>query len=183
MSGSWTGGRRRIKSAKPPAKQTLITTPLLFAKRDKHGKINNPTEWSEPMLRQASAAWEEVLIFIFSDYYPARAEHSAVAQAVGVDLIDFIGSLNLQNITVMISPPGPVETIVSFAKQCLIDRGARIKQVKNPREVTPLNLRQFVEAPHLVWASKDEHHKARIDLDKMKSFSDLQSERKKQAAW
>lgn len=178
---SWTGGRKRLKPAPPPVKKTLLVVgPLLFSKRDRQGKIpfqdrlledGIEPEWSELMLRQAAKVWEEVLVF-FIPLLPIY------------DKLDkFLKPLNIPNIKLIMYPAGSTEEMTNFLKKLLIERGARIKPSKNPREITYINMRMHIEAPHMTWVSQNEHVKAKIDLDKPKSFMDLQSERKLKSSW
>lgn len=174
---SWTGGRKRTKLVPPSVKQTLIVvTPLLFAKRDRQGKVCKPVEWSELMLRQAANNWEEVLILLNSN--------ESILNENTRNLFRLLISLNISNIVqLVIYPTDNTEEMTNFLKTQLIQRGARIKPIRNPREVTYLNMRQHIEAPHMTWVSQNEHTKARIDLDKPKSFKDLQNERKQKSTW
>lgn len=160
-----------MKPAPTPTKKTLIAAPLLFAKRDKRGKIADPPVWSESMLQQASDVWEEVLVFIWPE------------TVVNQNLSNLVTLLGISNITVIDLPKTSTEELTNSVKKCIIDRGARIKPVKNPREVTYMNIRRHVDAPHMTWAGQDDHKKARIDLDKPKSFKDLQSERRLKSEW
>jgi len=176
---SWTGGRRRIKPAPITVKKTLIASPLLFTKRDKHGAIGDVPEWSEPMLRQVSEAWEEVLIFVYSGLGGSCVTASVLADS----LLKFLKPLSISNIIVIVPVGEDTETLTTYTKRCLVERGAKIKSVKNPREVTYMNLRKFIDAPHMHWAGNEDFKKAKVDLDKAKSFKDLQDERKRSASW
>jgi hypothetical protein len=176
---SWTGGRRRIKPASLAVKKTLIASPLLFTKRDKRGVIGDVPEWSETMLRQASKTWEEVLIFV----YPGHGGSCMTASVLADSLLKFLEPLSIPNIVVIVPAGDDTETLTTFTKRCLVERGAKIKSVKNPREVTYMNLRKFIDAPHMHWAGNEDFKKAKIDLDKAKSFKDLQDERKARASW
>lgn len=171
----WTGGRKRIKPTPIEHKDTLIANAELFIRRDKHNEVDRTfgaegVPWSMAMLRQASQAWEEVLIFITNKDYVES-------------LPNFLKTLGLPNVTAFVFPSRLTEERTSFMKQCLIERGARIKSVRNPREVTYMNLQKFIDAPHMTWAGANDHSKAKIEVDKPKSFSELQSERKRRSSW
>jgi hypothetical protein len=122
------------------------------------------------MLRQAATVWEEVLILVYPD-------------STAKSLKKAVKSLDISNIKVVQYPDGTAEELTAFAKKMLIAHGARIKSSKNPREVTYLNLQKFLDAPHMTWVGTDDHSKARIDLDKPRSFEDMERARKAKASW
>jgi hypothetical protein len=169
---AWTGDRKRIKPEPKPKKRTLVTTPLLFAKRDRKEDIvtDGPcVVWSLSMLKQASEKWEEVLVFCDLMY----AE----------DLSNLVKIQEFTNIMILTFEKTCTDSRTQFMKECLIERGAKIITTKNPREVTYLNIKKYINAPHFTWARADDHDKVGIDLDKPKSFKELQSERKTKATW
>lgn len=171
---TWTGDRKRIKPSAMTFKKTLVAHPELFLRRNKRGEIDYGTEtpdWSPAMLQQASEAWEEILIFV------------SASENYSPSLAPLLQSLGITNITILTYPAEKSEIQAQFMKQCLIERGARIKTVRNPREVTHLNMRAHIDAQHIHWAGANDHKKAKIDLDKPKTFKELQSERKTRASW
>jgi hypothetical protein len=168
---TWTGDRRREKPVKPVLKRILVADPMLFARRDKNNRINRiGLEWSELMLQQASSQWDEILIF-------------CAAEVELYQLQDKIKDMNLSNIIITFFPAKSTEAITNMVKDCLIQRGAQIKQTRNPREITYLNLNKYIRSPNIVFAKANDHHLAKIELDKPKSFKELQDERKSRAKW
>lgn len=168
---TWTGDRKRVKPEKPVLKRVLVADPYLFARRDKNNRINKLNiEWSEQMLREASEKWDEVLVF-------------CAAEVELYGLQDQINEMGISNIIITFYPAKSTESITNMIKDCLIERGAKIRSCKNPREITYLNLYKFVNAPNIVFAKSNDHTLAKISVDKPKSFKDLQHERKSRAEW
>lgn len=173
MSGSWTGGKRRIKPSKPKHLKTLIVAdPSFFARRDKRGHVTEPRQWSEAMFEAATKKFELIVVF-----EQGGAEHS---------IDSFLKSqekMNKDHFRLIFYPFGPVEDITSHWKTVLLGLGATFKRARNPREITYLNLWRFMEGSHLHWVGADDHKKIRIKLDKAKTFQELQKERRLKAEW
>jgi len=179
--GTWTGGRRRLKPKKVEKIKTLIVVnPLLFSKRDKNNIHFDPIQWSEEALRQASKAWPQVLIFC---PVPEDLQDQSSNAPPPQDLWKFVESLGLTNVSVCQYTVKNPENATKIWKQRIIDLGGIFKPAKNPREVVYLNLQRHFYGPHLTWAGPEDQKKAKVEIDKEKSFKDLQKMRKKKAEW
>jgi hypothetical protein len=181
VMGTWTGGRRRIKPSGPKKIKTLVVTdPLLFSKRDKRNIHFDPLQWSEDALRQASEAWPQVLIFC---PVPEDLVDPNETSSRPTDLHDFVESLGLSNVMVSQYSVRHPENATKIWKTRIMELGGTFKPAKNPREIAYLNLQRHVQGKHLTWVKGEDHIKAKIEIDKEKSFKDLQDMRKKKAEW
>lgn len=180
--GSWTGGRRKTKS--PPVeriKTLVITNPLIFAKRDKKGEVpTEKIEWSEQMIKQAAKKWPQVLISCPTfDVCPSVAKAAATDDSFYI----FAKSLNIPNVELILFTTTDPEEATKIWKERIIKAGGVYKRAKNPREVTYLNIQKYFDAPHITWAGTQDHKKAKIEIEKEKSFQDYQELRKRKAEW
>lgn len=179
--GTWTGGRRRLKPKKQKKIKTLIVTnPLLFSQRNKNNIHLDPILWSESVVRQASEGWPQVLIFC---PVPEDMVDPNSTSMRPQDLYEFVESLGLTNVSVCQYSVTNPENATKIWKQRIIDLGGTFKPAKNPREVVYLNLQRHFHGPHLTWVGPEDQKKAKVEIDKEKSFKDFQEMRKKKAEW
>lgn len=188
MMGSWTGDRRsnRQKKVERKLKTLVVTDPVFFVKRDKRGlpRKDKPHDYSEEMIKAATEQFESIVIFCSAKNNPAQ-------------VVTFLKSLNFPvALTASQVLPLPVpqfrvisyeqkdlESITSFWKETLLELGATFKRVRNPREITYLTLDRYMVADHITWVGPDDHFKIKIELEKDKTFQELQAERRKRAEW
>ncbi len=76
-----------------------------------------------------------------------------------------------------------IEATTSFWKTTLMELGASFRRTRNPREMTYLNLHTYMTAPHITWVGPDDHSKIKINLEKDKTFQELQKVRRSRAEW
>jgi hypothetical protein len=179
MMGTWTGGRRRkLKPKVEKIKTLVVTSPLLFTKRDKLNQLVDPFEWSDDCLRQASENWPKVLIFC-----PVPADLTDPGKKEPPDLAEHVKTLGISNLIVIPYSVTNPTSATRIWKQSIIDVGGVFNPARNPREVVYMNMQRHITAPHLTWAGAEDHKKAKVEIDKEKSFKDLQDIRKKRAEW
>lgn len=173
MMGTWTGGRRRkLKPKLDRIKTLVVTSPLFFAKRDKNGDPIDPIEWSEDLLRSVSEQWPQVLVFC-----SVPPELKGITSSIPVE------DLGLTNMKVILYSVQKPEIATRIWKQAIIEIGGVFRPAGNPREVVYLSLKRHFDAPHITWVGSEDHSKAKVEIDKEKSFKDLQQLRRKKADW
>jgi len=171
-NSTWTGGRRRLKKPKKETVPTLVVAdPNFFAKRDKRGFVPKEFEYSEDMLRAARAKFDLIVVF------------ERRRRKIRDRFSKFLESLGIDGVRVVEYTGRDVETITSAWKTTLMEMGASFRRVRNPREITYLNLANYMNAPHITWVGPDDHKKIKINLEKDKTFKELQEERRKRAEW
>lgn len=130
------------------------------------------------MLRAASQKWNQILILEPRSYTKEKSQQQLLSQ-----FLQEVSAPGLPNIEVMVCES--VLQTTDDLKRRMIEAGAQIKFVRNPREITYLNMDQYlINADHIVWIrSWNEVEKAEIELEKPKDFNDLQKERGRKSFW
>jgi hypothetical protein len=165
----WLPGPRRFKTPTVDLKKILIVLqPAFFLQRGPKGEMLE--EYSVDMLREAAGMFDRVLIIdeMANTKYNQLESLTKSTVEHGLDMFPVIlGSLKS----------------IERLKERIIELGGRIKFAKNPREITVLNIDKWVEGDHIVFVRLDDHDKIGLTLDKVKSFDDLSSSRKKKSFW
>jgi hypothetical protein len=170
--GQWLPGPRRHFKAREgksgTQKRILVALdPRLFGKRDPKGLILD--EMSEDMLCQASDLYDQVLVF---------CEECQACR----DVRQLAEDLQLKNVEVNYVSANLIEKTEELRKR-IVAVGGKIKVVKNPREITYYSMEKFVMSDWIVFARRDEWKKVGLELDKPKTFHDVQRERKGKSFW
>lgn len=175
MADQWLPGPRRHFKVRPgeegaegEARRVLVVLdPRLFGKRDHNDIILD--EMSEDMLRQASSLYDQVTVF---------CEECQACR----DVKQLAESLVLTNVEVVFAPQDFLEKTEELRKRILAV-GGKIKAVKNPREIAYHNIERFILSGHILFARRDDWKKVGLELDKPKTFKDVQKERKGKSFW
>lgn len=175
MDNQWLPGPRRHFKVRPgeeggedkSRKVLVVLDPRLFGKRDPHDLILD--EMSEDMLRQASSLYDQVIVFC--EECQACRDVKRLAEGA-----------SLANVEVVFAPEDFLEKTEELRKRILAV-GGKIKAVKNPREIAYHNLERFVLSGHIIFARREDWKKVGLELDKPKTFKDVQGERKKRVFW
>jgi hypothetical protein len=171
----FSGPSNRIKKEPKAKKITLVVLdPRLFSVRDSKG---NPThEWSLDTLRAAVGKWEQVVVLERRSFKKEMSEQNL--------LFNFVADKDIPNIKVLVVGDSVLQTTEEL-KKLVMDAGAKIKHVGNPREITYLNLDSHVsDAENILWIrSWNQTEDAGIEPEKPKSFSDLKDARKVRSYW
>jgi hypothetical protein len=97
--------------------------------------------------------------------------------------VSFVGSLEISNLELVRYSTVDPEEATKIWKERIIAAGGVFKPARNPREITYLNIKKYFDAPHITWAGADDHKKAKVEIEKEKSFKDHQELRKRRAEW
>jgi hypothetical protein len=175
MADQWLPGPRRHFKVRDEEgevgdshrKILVVLDPRLFGKRDSKGLILD--EMSEDMLCQASSLYDQVMVF---------CEECQACR----DVRQLAEDIQLKNVEVTYISANLIEKTEELRKR-IIAVGGKIKVVRNPREITFFSMEKFVLSGYIVFARRDDWKKVGLELDKPKTFQDVQKERKTKTFW
>lgn len=168
------GGPRHIKKSGSKKRMLVVLDPRLFSERDTKG---NPTsEWSLDTLHAAASKWDLVLVLERRSFKKEIHEQNLLS--------NFVTDKSIPNLQVLVCGES-VLTTTEAMKKLVIEVGAKIKHVGNPREITYLNMDKYVlDGENILWIrSWDQTVEAGIEPEKPKSFEDLKEARKVRSYW
>lgn len=155
-----------------------------FCVRDKHNTLLD--RWSTRMLREASDRWPRVLIFNVQ-YYDEEHDEERYADRPGVQvplsLRAMVFSLKLDNVEVITCDTYTPVDAVESVKRGIIRYGGKFDLPENPHDFSIGNADQFVIANHFTWVERDDHHLAKISLDKPLNFKEIAAKRESRTIW
>jgi len=150
-----------------PRRILVVLDPRLFGKRDPKGVILD--EMSEDMLCQAADLYDQVLVF---------CEECQACR----DVRQLAEDIQLANVEVVYLPDDFLEKTEELRRR-IVAVGGKIKVVKNPREIAYHNLDKFTMSGHIVFARREDWKRVGLELDKPKTFKDVQRDRSKKSFW
>ena len=149
----------------------VVLDPRLFSVRDSKGLPI--AQWDIATLAEAGDKWDQIVVLERRSFQKGVEEQNLL-----FDLKD--KPLNLAVIPCWESVLVTTEQL----RKKVLDFGGKIKHVKNPREITYLNMCDFVEADNIVWIqSWNQTELAEIEPEKPKTFDDFSRSRKVRAYW
>jgi len=174
----WFDGPRHIKKSGSKKRMLVVLDPRLFSERDTKG---NPTSvhlglWNLDTLRAAASKWDLVLVLERRSFKKEIHEQNLLS--------NFVADKSLSNLQVLVCGES-VLTTTDAMKKLVLEAGAKIKHVGNPREITYLNMDKYVlDGENILWIrSWDQTVEAGIEPEKPKSFEDLKEARKVRSYW
>jgi len=169
VSSSWTGGRRKLRKKPKRLKTLVVVDSVFFRKRDKRGHVTDKHGYSDDMLAAVQDQFDLVVVF-----EPLNTK---------TPMAKYVEESGSKKFSVIKYETHDIEKVTSLWKTTLVGLGATFKRVRNPREITYMNLDRYMLADHITWVGPDDHKKIKIKLDKIKTERALRRTQRKRSGF